>query len=43
MEEYQYIVESREYREFIATQVNSIRLETRRILEHYYSLEVLVF
>jgi hypothetical protein len=32
----QYIVEGREHREFIATQVDGIRLETRRIVEHLF-------
>ncbi|MEN9519268.1 MAG: hypothetical protein RLZZ381_1856 [Cyanobacteriota bacterium] len=34
----QYIVEGREHREFIATQVDGIRLETRRIVEHLFGL-----
>ena len=33
----QYIAEGREHREFIATQVDGIRLETRRIVEHLFS------
>ena len=32
----QYIVEGREHREFIATQVDGIRLETRRIISHLF-------
>jgi hypothetical protein len=32
----QYIVEGREHREFIATQVDGIKLETRRIIEHLF-------
>ena len=32
----QYIAEGREHREFIATQVDGIRLETRRIVEHLF-------
>ena len=32
----QYIVEGREHREFIATQVDGIRVETRRIVEHLF-------
>jgi methyl-accepting chemotaxis protein len=32
----QYIVEGREHREFIATQVDGIRLETRRIIQHLF-------
>ena len=32
----QYIVEGREHREFIATQVEGIKVETRRILEHLF-------
>ena len=30
----QYIAEGREHREFIATQVDGIRVETRRLVEH---------
>ena len=33
----QYIAEGREHREFIATQVDGIRVETRRIVEHLFS------
>ena len=32
----QYIAEGREHREFIATQVDGIRVETRRILAHLF-------
>ena len=32
----QYIVEGREHREFIATQVEGIKVETRRILTHLF-------
>ena len=32
----QYIAEGREHREFIATQVDGIRVETRRIVEHLF-------
>ena len=32
----QYIAEGREHREFIATQVEGIRVETRRILQHLF-------
>ena len=32
----QYIAEGREHREFIATQVDGIRLETCRIVEHLF-------
>lgn len=32
----QYILEGREHREFIATQVDGIKLETRRIVEHLF-------
>ena len=32
----QYIAEGREHREFIATQVDGIRIETRRIVEHLF-------
>ena len=32
----QYIVEGREHREYIATQVDGIKLETRRIIEHLF-------
>ncbi len=32
----QYIAEGREHREFIATQVDGIRLETRRLVEHLF-------
>lgn len=32
----QYIAEGKEHREFIATQVDGIRLETRRIVEHLF-------
>ena len=33
----QYIAEGREHREFIATQVEGIKVETRRILTHIKS------
>ena len=32
----QYIIEGREHREFIATQVEGIKVETRRILTHLF-------
>jgi methyl-accepting chemotaxis protein len=32
----QYIAEGREHREFIATQVEGIKIETRRILQHLF-------
>ncbi|BAZ46704.1 hypothetical protein NIES4102_37440 [Chondrocystis sp. NIES-4102] len=32
----QYIIEGREHREFIATQVDGIKLETRRIIQHLF-------
>ena len=32
----QYIAEGREHREYIATQVDGIKLETRRIIEHLF-------
>jgi hypothetical protein len=32
----QYIIEGREHREFIAAQVDGIRTETRRIVEHLF-------
>jgi hypothetical protein len=32
----QYIVEGREHREFIATTVENIKVETRRILSHLF-------
>ena len=32
----QYIAEGREHREFIATQVDGIRVETRRLVEHLF-------
>ncbi len=32
----QYLIEGREHREFIATQVDGIRIETRRIIEHLF-------
>jgi hypothetical protein len=32
----QYLIEGREHREFIATQVDDIRIETRRIIEHLF-------
>jgi vacuolar-type H+-ATPase subunit I/STV1 len=32
----QYIVEGREHREFIATQVDGIKVETRRIIQHLF-------
>ena len=32
----QYIAEGREHRKFIAAQVDGIRLETRRIVEHLF-------
>ncbi len=34
----QYIVEDKEHREFIATQVNGIKVETRRIVEHLFGV-----
>ncbi|MGL5077907.1 MAG: hypothetical protein ACRDBG_19055, partial [Waterburya sp.] len=32
----QYIVEGKEHREFIATQVDGIKVETRRIIQHLF-------
>lgn len=32
----QYIIEGKEHREFIATQVDGIKIETRRIIEHLF-------
>ena len=32
----QYIAEGREHREFIATQIDGILVETRRIVEHLF-------
>ena len=32
----QYLIEGKEHREFIATQVDGIKVETRRIVEHLF-------
>ena len=33
----QYITEGKKHREFIATQIDGIKIETRRIVEHLFS------
>ena len=39
----QYIVRGREHREFIATQVEGIKVETRHILVHLFGEHNIVF